>query len=167
MAMVAADPPFVLDLTIYASNGRHIVKPYNLAGATYTDASANTAAILAAFADVSAGVVSAYSLKAKFENDAFALPSSNDAEWGEEAIVTGKVLDKPLKPVAVRIPFPKITLFQGTSGKSRDKIDTNFSNETTTHLNAYLDLFRTGGEATVSDGELLETDGTALEGKRL
>ncbi len=167
MAFVAADVPFVLNVTLYAKNGRKIVKPYNLVATTSAAAVTATATILAALAGVSAGGISGYSIQNKFEFDgSFALPSDDDAKWGANAIVSGHIDGHPLKPVSTIIPMPQLTLFQGTSGKALDLIDTNFSNETTTHLNAYLDLFRTGGVCTISDGELWDSDGE-LEGRRL
>ncbi len=167
MAFVATDPAFVLNVTIYASNARKIVKPYNLTAATHADALTDSTTIITALNKVQAGNVSSYSVSTRLENDAFTIPTSDDAEWGESAIVSGKILDKPLKAVSVTIPFPKITIFEDTTGKGRDIIDVDFSNETTTHLSEYLDLFRTGGQATVSDGEILETSGAGLEGRRL
>ncbi len=167
MAFVAATPAYVANFTIYASNGKKIVKPYNLTSADHAAAVTDSAAIMVSLNKVQAGTISAYSIQTKFENDAFTIPTSDDAEWGESAIVSGKILDQPLKSASVTIPFPKITIFEDTTGKGRDIVDTDFSHETTTHINEYLDIFRTGGQATVSDGETLETSGAGLEGRRL
>ncbi len=157
MTLVASSIPYTLSVVLYASNGKHITKNYDLQSPDHATALTDAGQIITDLKTVSAGAVASYKLHTNFEDDNFSLPTSDDAEWGEAAMISGKILDHPLKSYTVQIPFPKITLFEDTTGEGRDIVNTRFSDTATTHLYGYLANFQTGGTAFVSDGELAET----------
>jgi hypothetical protein len=159
MALIESEFPWKLRVTLGATNDKKVTKEYVLQATDETEAEAAVTAILAALANVSAGKVVSYGLVHQYEEDNYTRPTSEDAEWGEVAVISGKILDKPLKPWSVQIPFPLIGLFLASAGKNRDVIDI-----TDVAVIAYKNLFGTGNQAFVSDGEYAET---LDEGRRL
>lgn len=159
MAIVESARPWYLSVRLGASNDKTLTKRYNLQATDETEAAAAATGVMAALANVSAGVVVGYKIEHEYVNDAYVRPTSDDAEWGEEAVIGGKLLDRPLTSWSVKIPFPKIDIFIGTAGKNRDIVDI-----TDTAVIAYSNLFHTGNEAYVSDGEFAET---LEDGRRL
>lgn len=148
-------------VTLAASNMKKLTKTYELQAASYVDATAALDDILAQLALVSAGKVVGTSVSEKQYEDAFTPPTSNDAEWGEEALITGPIAGDPFESWNIRIPFPLITLFEGTTGKARDRIDTDNA-----AVLGYVGLFNSGGAAYISDGEFTSTTGD-IEGRRV
>lgn len=123
MALVESERPWYLSVRLAASNAKTTTKRYNLVAANATEAAAAATEVRTRLLAASAGVIVSYTIEQKFVEDAFALPTSDDAEWGEEAILSGKIEGSPLEAATARIPFPKIGLFQGASGAARDTID--------------------------------------------
>lgn len=151
MAIVAANPAFKSTITLLASNGKSMPVNLSLTAANYADAVTAVTAFLTDLAAVSAGVVKGYTITSTAVQDAIVLPVSDDAEWGEKAMVTGILEDNPLKPFTLYIPMPKIGIFAGT-GVLRDTVDLN-----DTDLVNYLANFTSVGDvATVSDGEFID-----------
>lgn len=152
MTLVAATHPFSLSVTLGATNDKKVTKRFTLQSADAATAATDAADILAQIALVSAGKVVGYSINHDFIEDNYTRPSSQDAEYGEEAIVTGKILDEPFKTFTLRIPYPLASIFVATAGRNRDIIDI-----ANVGLLGYVGLFNTGAAAYVSDGEFTET----------
>lgn len=150
MALVTAG--WELQVSLGATNDRKLPKTYSLQATNKTEADAAAANILAQLALVSAGKVVSYKVYELFEEDNYTRPTDQDAEWGEEAIVTGKILDHPFKSYTLRIPFPKIDIFVASAGKNRDVVDIN-----DVAVIGYVGLFNSGADAYVSDGEFTES----------
>jgi hypothetical protein len=159
MAIVAASPAFRANIGLVASNGKTMSVNLSLTATNYDDAVTAVTAFLVDLALVSAGVVKGYSITSQAVNDGLLLPTSDDAEYGERAMVTGQIADNPLKSYVLYIPMPRIGIFAGT-GPLRDIVDINDAD-----LLAYVQNFTgTGDIATVSDGELVEN---ILSGRRV
>lgn len=151
MALVAASYPYELSVRLGATNDKTVTKRFTLQADTHANALVEAGIILAALANVSAGAIAGYSINTVFIEDAYARPSSEDAEYGEEAILVGRIDGQPLKSYSLRIPFPRIGLFVAAAGRNRDIIDVN-----DTAVLAWVALFADGGQAYVSDGEFTE-----------
>jgi hypothetical protein len=159
MAIVAASPAFRANIQLVASNGKTMGINLSLVATTYADAVTAVTAFLTDLAGVSAGVVKGYSISSQAVNDAVVLPTSDDAEYGERALITGTMEGNPLKPWTLYIPMPLIGIFAGT-GVLRDTVDINDA-----ALQAYLANFTVEGDvASVSDGEFIDI---ILSGRRV
>jgi hypothetical protein len=160
MAIVAASPAFRASIQLVATNSRTMSVNLALTAANYADAVTAVTAFLVDLAAVSAGVLKGYSISSQAVNDALSLPTDQDAEYGERALVTGTIDGNPLKSWTIYIPFPKAGLFVDTSGLNRDVIDI-----TDSALQAYIADFTTVGDiATVSDGEFVDS---IISGRRV
>lgn len=110
---------------------------------------ASLTAILNAVAGVSDAGVTGYSMRQKFEDDAFALPTLATAEVSAHAEVTGRLDGFATKTATVDIPAPKDALFVASTGPNY-----NVVNPTNAEVLAYAGLFGVAaGIATISDGE--------------
>ena len=110
---------------------------------------------------VAEGVVKGHKVCAIYTEDAFALPTSQDAETGEYAIITTSVSGNPTKNVILNLPFPKEAagvVYVATSGPQRKVVST-----TSALLAAYLDNFEPT-HAQISDGEY--SAGNIVRGRR-
>lgn len=95
----------------------------------------------------------------KYTEGAFTLPTSQDAENGEHAIIVTNIT--ALKTAVINLPFPKSgagIVYISDSGTQRKQVDT-----TSALLQAYLDNFEAGA-AFISDGE--HSLGNIVRGKR-
>jgi hypothetical protein len=152
MAIVASSPAFKSTIQLVATNGKSMPVNLSLTAGTYDEAVTAVLAFLTDLAGVSAGNVKSYTITATAIQDALALPTDQDAEYGEAATVTGKMEGNPLKPWTLKIPMPKAGIFVATAGENRDVVDI-----TDAALIAYLANFTsTGDVATVSDGEFID-----------
>lgn len=159
MALVAASIPFELTVSLGATNDKKLTKTYKLNAVDAAEAATNSADILTRLGNVSAGKVVGYKISHVFVEDNYTRPTSEDAEWGEEAVISGKILDEPFETWTARIPFPLITIFVSSAGKNRDVVDI-----TDVAVIAYKGIFETGSLAYISDGEFAET---LEEGRRI
>lgn len=159
MAIVAANPAFKANIQLVASNGKTMGVNLPLVAANYADAVTAVTAFLADLAAVSAGVIKGYSISSQAVNDALLLPTSDDAEYGERALITGNINDNPLKSWTLYIPMPRIGIFAGT-GVLRDTVDLLDAD-----LTAYTANYTVGGAvSSVSDGEFIDL---VLAGRRV
>lgn len=134
---------------------------YDLQAADATAAAAAAAIILAALAPVTQSNVSQYLITQVFVEDAFALPVG--AENAVKAEVAGLVAGFPNKTATFRIPAPSISIFSAASGAGYNIVDLDSAN-----LQAYAQIFETGGQAYISDGEnLADVSGGLVSGKRV
>lgn len=152
MALVEATNPFELSVKLGATNDKTITKRYVLQATTAAEAVTVAGDILTQLALVSAGKVVGYSINHVYIEDNYTRPTSEDAEYGEEATITGKILDEPFKTYTLRIPYPLIGLFIASAGRNRDIIDISDA-----AVLGYAGLFNSGAAAYVSDGEFTET----------
>ncbi len=155
MAMVTRG--YYLTMTMADNNGDSVVKTWHLRGATAVDAAADAVAIRAAFNAVTDSVEVAYSLGERFENDSITYPDAG-VENENKASLTF-LLTTGNKKANIKIPAPVIGLFKNLTGPGAKEIDI-----LDVDLNTYCDVFKTAGEAYVSDGEDLDF---LLKGKRV
>lgn len=112
-----------------------------------------------AYLAVGEGKIKGHRNVAIYEEGAFALPTSQDAESGEHAIIITNI--SATKTAVINLPFPKSTtgvVYVSDSGKGRKVVNT-----TSTQLLAYLDQFE-AGKAFISDGE--HSLGNIVSGRR-
>lgn len=160
MAYVSRGYQTVVVLT--ASNNSNINVLLKYDGTVTTEALAETAfaAWATDYAVVGAGNIKSKSHQHAYYNDAWSIPSSQDAEAGERAIVViGDSVD-PTKTHVLNIPFAITSVvYQGTTGEARDEVKVTSNTE----LNNYVENW-VSGPLTLSDGE--KGDGTIFRGKR-
>jgi len=97
---------------------------------------------------VGAATIKGHKNAQKYEEAAFALPTSQDAENGEHAIIVTNI--SSTKTAIVNLPFPLSTagvVYVGDSGVNRKIVKTDSA-----LLLAYMDNFEAGA-AFISDGE--------------
>lgn len=146
MALVAQ--PYKLNVVLGCKNDKTMSVNYNLTATDESVALTQRGVILTALGNVSAGVVKQTSLILKHEEDAYARPTSADAEYGDSATLTTNIVDLPTKTANIRIPMPKSDIFEDTVGVLMDQVDTGDA-----AVIAYHGLFTSTGVATISDGE--------------
>lgn len=122
--------------------------------AVRTDASA----VLAAFAAASDAKLKGYRLSAVYVEDALTLPAAAQVENNLQ--ISAKIAGMPNKSARIEIPAPKETLFLATTGENNNRAD--FADPL---LAAVVNLFKTTGNAYVSDGEQI-TD-QDIKGRRV
>lgn len=159
MALTESARPWYMSVTLGGLDDSTQTRRYNLVAADATEAETAASAIRSALANVSAGKIISYKIEHVFIEDTYVRPSSQDAEGGEQAVVSGKIDESPLESWSLNIPFPVIGLFLSAEGKNRNVIDI-----TDTDLLAYTALFAPStGSAYISDGEHI---GTVEQGRR-
>jgi len=144
--------------TLVDNGGNVTTKRYELRSADATEAAADTAAIIAALNAVTNAVMSSYRYGEEFKENAFAFPAAG-IENEDKASITCLLTTSGAKKGNLKIPAPVIGIFQGASGPSANIVDIG-----DTDLGTYADLFKTGGEAFISDGEDLDE---MMSGKRI
>lgn len=157
MAIVATK--FEMSVSIVDNGGNPTSTTLELRGADYAAAAANAGAIITALTAVTDGVIVGYRLAEVYEETGTVTLPAVGVNSAESASITVGVAGAGLKKANIRIPIPKQAVFVGTSGA-----DTNIVNLSATIVNNYVDLFRSGGHAYVSDGE---TAGASLAGVRV
>lgn len=108
---------------------------------------------------VGEGKIKGHKNSLKYEEGSFSLPTSQDAENGEHAIITTSI--SSTKTAIINLPFPKSTagtVYVGEVGPNRKIVKTDSS-----LLLAYLDNFEAGA-AFISDGE--HSLGNVVRGRR-
>lgn len=91
--------------------------------------------------------------------DSVVLPTGNvDVE--ANAQISAKIAGIPNKSAVFEVPAPKVTMFQATSGPGRNQVQ--FASAPTP---AVVNIFKSGGQATISDGEIITDQG--IKGKRV
>lgn len=159
MALVSTG--WYLNVTLSDQGGNKSVLKYDLTAANATDAATDAATILAALAAVTDAAISGYALGEGFEDEA-ALYGTGEVE--NVALVSAKIDTDEVKWATFRIPAPADGIFKASSGPGYNVVDA-----ADTDLVAYANLFATGAECLISDGEALDSPGTAgnLYGKRI
>lgn len=140
------------------NGGNETTRQYALTGADAAEAALDRTAILAALTNVTDAVIVSYYVYERFVNDAFAYPPSG-VEIEDLALLDFDIVDHPEKSATLTIPAPKPAIFNATSGPGANIVNTGNA-----AVIAYAALFKTGGSATISDGE---TADTLIGGKRI
>jgi len=141
---------FELIVTLVDRGANETTKTYQMTATDAATAATDAATILAALAAVSAAEQAKYRLAEVFENDAFVIPTSADAEVETVASLTTFIDNAGSKKANFGIPAPNTTnVFVGTTGKNRNIVNTGSA-----QVIAYHGLFGVGGVATLSDGEV-------------
>jgi len=120
---------------------------------------ADVATILTALQAVTDAVIKKYDVAVVFLNDALTLPSG-DINVEENAQISALIDGIPNKSAVIEIPAPKSTLFQAPTGPGHNQMQF-----TTSPVPAFVNLFKTGAQILVSDGEAI-TD-QSIKGKRV
>lgn len=150
----------IVNLVSIEGDVRPLTLNYDIADAAdETAAQALYAAWRVDYIAVAEGVIKGHKVSAVYTEDSFALPTSQDAENGEHAIITTNVT--ATKTAIINLPFPKSgagIVYVDDSGPQRKVVDS-----TSALLAAYLDNFEAGA-AQISDGE--HSLGNIVKGRR-
>lgn len=157
MALVSQG--FQLNVSLLDNAGDSTTVSYDLRGATYADAAVDAAAIVAALAAVTDGVIVSYRMtEVTEETGTITLPASG-VQAEVSASLTMSIAGAGSKKGNIRIPMPKVGVFTSTSGAGANVVDLD-----ATIVTDYAALFTSSGEATISDGE---NAGILLSGVRV
>lgn len=132
---------------------------YHSTAADEAAAVVDAASIIAEYNAIGDGNLKSYSISRKFVEDAYTRPTENTTEQGDAIKLTGEIEGNPTKTWNMSVPYPKLTVFLGTEGALYNEGDI-----TDADLLAWVALFATGGNFTLSDGEL--ASGTITKAKR-
>lgn len=124
-----------------------------------TDVFTDVATILAAAVAVTDAHLAGYNVAKVLVEDALTLPTG-DVNVEENAQISAKIDGIPNKSAVIEIPAPKSTLFQAPTGAGHNQVQF-----TTSPVPAFVNLFKTGAQILVSDGEAI-TD-QDIKGKRV
>lgn len=131
--------------------GKITTKSIRLIAADAAEAETAAAAYLASLVAVTDCLVVSYFIGEVFtENALGALPAVTVLN-SVQAVISAAILDQPTKFASVSIPGPKITVFNGTSGKNAAVVNVNALIVTT-----FLTEYTEAGSAFISDGEHLD-----------
>lgn len=129
------------------TGGNVTTRTYRLTSADDAAALTDSAAILTAIGNVSDASVKGYTIGNVFVEGSLALPAAAEVE--NQLQLTLPIFAKPNKSGTLTIPAPKVGIMQATTGQGF-----NLPDFTDAALIAYINLFTTGGKATLSDGEV-------------
>jgi len=154
--MALVSDGFWMRVTLVDNGNNRTIKTYQLRAALIATAITDGATIRAALAAVTDSVISAYSVAERFHEDTFVFPASgiqNEDKASISAVITGA------KTGNLKIPAPIPAMFQDVTGGAANIVDT-----TNALLITYTDVFKSGNEAFISDGDDLIT---LSSGKRI
>lgn len=144
---------FTLSVTLRDSGFNQTTKEYQLRATTHADAVTQSADIIVALHAVSDARVQNYRITQRYADTAF---SGGGGEVEVLAIVSG--ISSSARGVSLEIPAPIDGLFKNTTGTDKNVVDM-----ADPALITYIDMFKSGGEAYISDGESWVT---SIEGQR-
>jgi hypothetical protein len=147
-----------LSVTLLDNGGNVTTLQYALRSADATAAATDSAAVIAALNAVTDSAISDYYIKNRWSEDTLAYPAAG-VENENKASITCLLSGAGNKKANLKIPAPVIGLFTASSGGGANVVDMSDA-----ALVTYTDLFRTGNECTISDGEDLSA---AVSGKRI
>lgn len=133
-------------------------KRYQLQAIDATTAATDVATILAALGAVTDAVIASYSYGEEFVESTLVYPAAG-IENENKASLTVLLDTGGGKKANHKIPAPVIGLFVAASGPSANIVDV-----ADTDLNTYMNIFKSGNEAYISDGETMDS---ILSGKRV
>lgn len=150
-----------LTVSMIDKGGEVTKKTYDVRGADYDEASANTIAFLVDLQAASLAAITGYNLGGEFAQDAIALPTLDGARNSIQALITVDIADNPLKHATITVPAPVSSVFVSTSGPNSDVV--NASAGVVTDL---VDNFKSAGTVYISDGEDVDTTSPNIKGIR-
>jgi len=137
----------ILTVEFVDTGGNTTTRSYRMTSATDAAQVTDVATILAAIPNVTDAAIKGYSFGQVWTEQSLALPAAAEVE--NQLQVTLPIFQKPNKSGTLTIPSPKVGIMQNTSGQGF-----NLPDFTEQALIDYINLFTTGGEATLSDGEV-------------
>jgi hypothetical protein len=147
-----------LSVSLKDNAGDETTQTYQLVSADAAAAATDTADIIAALNGVTDAVIFSYQFYERFVEDAFAYPASG-VELQNMALLDFDIVDHPEKTATRTVPAASPGIFNTSSGAGANIIDTADA-----AVVAYRDVFRTGGNAYISDGEVAES---LVKGRRI
>ncbi len=142
-----------------ADNGANVItKRYDLTAADAATAATDVSVIIAALVAVTDAIVISYAYGEEFKEDTVVYPAAG-IENENKASITATLTTGGGKKANIKIPAPIIGIFLAPTGASANVV--NIGNGT---LTTYTDIFAAGGEAYISDKEVLES---LQSGKRI
>lgn len=159
--MALASVGFFLTVTLSDQGGNRSTLRYDLNSIDIATALTDAATVLAELDPITDAAIVAYSVGQKYEEDtsAFGL-----GEVENIASIVARIDSAEQKYATIKIPAPADGIFKAAAGPDYNVVDASDAD-----LVAYLNLFATAGVATLSDGETLDSPGTAgnVVGKRI
>lgn len=140
-----------LSVTLVDNNNNETTKRYQMVAAVAEDAATDSAIVLAALDAVTDAVIRSYHVYEEFVEGSFSFPAAG-VEIQNQAALNFDLVGHPEKTATVKIPAPVIGIFVASSGSGAKVVDTSDA-----ALIAFRDLFRTGGQLYLSDGEVANT----------
>jgi hypothetical protein len=148
---------FTLYVELVDRGGDSTTKSFELSSANYAAAITDAATVVAALDAATYAKIRQYSVSEKFKEDSFTLPLLGQIE--EQALLVLRLSSDPTKSATTSIPAPVDGMFMDTSGDGFNVID-----PTDSVVIAYVDLFKTGNQAYISDGEIASS---LVSGRRI
>lgn len=152
---------FELSVSLVDNGGNTTNRVFSLVATDHATATTDAGTILTALDAVTDSVVSGYRIVEVYGEDAFAFPSAG-VENENQASLTLNIDGVGLKKANYKIPAPVIGLFTAPTGSGANVVDVSDA-----ALNTFIDVFETGGIATLSDGETLNPTTPIDSGKRI
>ena len=161
MALVSTG--FYANLVVVDAAGNKSTLRHKLLSADIATAVTDAATIVTALNGVTDGVIVSYTVGQGYEEDA-AFFAAAGVEIENVALITAKIDDAELKYANLKIPAPNVGIFLAATGPNANVVDAADA-----ALQTYLTMFQTGEILSISDGETLESVGTAgnVKGKRI
>ena len=149
-----------LTMTLADNGANQVTKTWQLQSADAAAAATDGAAVRAAFNAICDSVEVAYSIGERFQEDTITYPAAGVNNQDKASITVRLLLGN--KKANLKVPAPKIGIFMNATGPGADRVDI-----LDVDLNTYLDVFKTGAEAYLSDGEVMEEplDGLRISAK--
>jgi len=163
MALVSAG--FELSVSAVDNGGGVVTKIFQLVAATAAAAATDALALIGDYNGVTDLVISGYSIKEMFVEDALVLPTSLNAQKENVARLSLQLASNPTKKVTYEIPAPIEAMFVGAAGSGENY---NVVNTSYALLTTFTENFEAvGGTATISDGEFLAATNNVVKGRRV
>lgn len=159
--MALASVGWYLSVVLADNGGNKSTLRYDLTAADAATAATDASTIMTELGPVTDAAIVGYSLGERFEEDTTFYGSG---EIENIASISARIDSADQKWATIKIPAPAAGIFKAASGPDYNLVDVADAD-----LVAYLNLFATGNEALLSDGEALVSPGTAgnVTGKRI
>lgn len=148
--MALVDSGYRAQFTLVDNGGKKTTKTYQLRAADMATAVTDAAAILLALNAVTNSVVSTYNIANVFKEAALSFPAEGIRN-ADKMSLSVELETEGGKLANLRVPAPVIGCFIDATGPGANIVNTAASIVTD-----YCDLFKTGAEAFISDGEDLQ-----------
>lgn len=156
--MALTSQGFFASFTLRDTGGNASVITYNLTAATIAAAVTDAATIAGLLAAVTEATIEKYSVGENYVEDAFSYPA-DASNWNKASMKVA--LSTAGKYANLTIPAPVDGIFTAASGPGYDVVDASDA-----ALLAYVAIFQSGGQATISDGEVVAA-APAIDGRRV